>query len=321
MTKSNSRLERNLRALNALERDPSLEENPPSDGVITALRKALSSKNNHVVARAAQIVGNYEIEALTIDLAQAFERFMDNPTKRDPGCRAKLAIAESLYRLDYREECVFLTGIHHVQMEPTYGGKVDTAAALRGMCALGLVRMNYPDVMVELAQLLADPESDARIAAARALAYAHQEASFSLLHFKILVGDPHPQVLCECFTALLKLAPKASLPFVAHYLNDEDNAVCEAAALALGETRPPGAFEVLRQAWEKTLDSALKRTELLALAMLRDKQALDFLLSLVAEASLPNARAALTALDMYQHDAKLWERVEACLDARPELER
>ena len=32
----------------------------------------------------------------------------------------------------------------------------DTAAELRGLCALGLVRMAYPDVMVELVDLLAN---------------------------------------------------------------------------------------------------------------------------------------------------------------------
>ncbi|WP_225852694.1 hypothetical protein, partial [Haemophilus parainfluenzae] len=90
-------------------------------------------------------------------------------------------------------------------------------AKLRGTCALGLVRMNYPMVMVELADLLADPEPEARIAAARAVAYSEQEWGIALLRLRMKVGDT-PTVLGECLAALLQLAPADSLALARSFL-------------------------------------------------------------------------------------------------------
>ena len=59
---------------------------------------------------------------------------------------------------------------------------MDTAAELRGVCALGLVRMGYRDVLVELADLLMDPEAQARMMAARSLAHAMHHRSLHLWH-------------------------------------------------------------------------------------------------------------------------------------------
>ena len=207
-----------------------------------------------------------------------------------------------------------------MQLEPGYGGKEDTAARLRGVCAMGLVQARYPEVMVELAHLLADRVLDARIAAVRAIVYAHQEAGEPLLRFKVLVGDDDHRVLYECFGALLKLAPESSLPFVAGFLWNERPAVAESAALALGESRLAEAFEFLKAAWEKTLDPALRRAELLSIAMLRHGQAIEFLLSLVADGTPAGAREALAALEMYRHDEELWRRVRRLADERDDVE-
>lgn len=307
-------LEERLAELNALRADPT------SSPALKKLRKALVSKTNHLVAGAAQIVGEFEIERLESDLVLAFERFMDNPSKTDVNCEAKTAVAEALYKIGNDQEDVFLRGIRHVQLEPGYGGREDTAARLRVVCAMGLVRMNYPQVMIELARLLADPMLDARIGAVRAIAYTQQDAGVPLLRFKALIGDEDTRVLYECFAALLRLTPKASLPFVASFLDDDDMAICEAATMALGESRLPEAFDVLKMGWEKALDPALCRTTLLAIAMLRHKEAIDFLLSLVADASPTHARDALTALEMYQRDEQLWRRIQQLVDARDDID-
>ncbi|MDX2239271.1 MAG: hypothetical protein NW224_01195 [Leptolyngbyaceae cyanobacterium bins.302] len=118
------------------------------------------------------MISQFEIPSFIPELVSACDRFLVNAKESDPGCRAKQAISEALYRLQYSDKAPFLKGIRHVQAEPVWGGKVDTAPTLRGTCALGLVRMNYPLVMVELRDLLADPEPEARIGAARAIAYA-----------------------------------------------------------------------------------------------------------------------------------------------------
>ncbi|MCU0521651.1 MAG: hypothetical protein MUF84_13280, partial [Anaerolineae bacterium] len=126
------RLEDQLAALTALRSEPTSQETR------AALRKALALRNSPAVARAADFVGEFLLSELEPDLAQTFERLMVNPTKTDPGCAAKTAIVEALYRLEaYRPE-TYLAGIGHVQMEPVWGGREDTAAKLRGMSALGL---------------------------------------------------------------------------------------------------------------------------------------------------------------------------------------
>lgn len=301
------RLEDRLAALEDLRLAPTSEES------LSALRAALTTKTNHVVARAAEIAGDYQLLSLEPDLVEAFERFMVNGQKTDPGCAAKTAIVDALYRMESHQPDVYLKGIGHVQLEPVYGGREDTAAKLRGTSALALVRTNHPNVMLQLAQLLADPESDARIAAARAIGYAGNiEAGEPLLRYKALVGDGHPQVLCDCFGALLQLTPDASLSFVASFLHRDNLAVAEAAAVALGESQLVQAFPFLEAAWEDALDAELRQTLLLAIALLRHERPLSFLLGLLGK---PGAAAdhALAALRMYRTEPRIWEQVETAL--------
>jgi HEAT repeat protein len=250
------------------------------------------------------------------DLTAAFERFMVKPVETDANCQAKFRIAETLYRLSYSEEALFLQGIRHVQMEPVWGGKQDTAVSLRGICALGLVRMHYSDVLVELADLLADPEAPARVAAARAISYSENSQGVPLLRLKVRMGDPEPQVLSECFTALLKLAPVQSLSLISGFLNSPKEQLQEIAALSLGESRLQEAFPILQRWWETTVYAELRKTGLLAIALLRQDDALEFLLTLIAEAMSQDAKDAIVALSMYQSDESLWQRVCQTVDMR-----
>jgi HEAT repeat protein len=304
------KLEDQLTALSALRGLPASAE------TVTELRRAAASRSSHVVATAAEIMTELELADPESDLVQAFVRFMQNPAKTDPGCRAKTAIVNALARLESAAEDVFLQGIHHVQMEPVWGGQIDTAAPLRGACALALVGMRYRHAMLELAHLLADSESDARIAAARALAYAGDPASVPLLRYKALTGDTHAGVLYECLLALLKLDAETSLPFVAGFLTNDDPGIAESAALALGESRQEGAFAVLRDAWENTFDAEFRRTMLLALATLRTESALDYLFDIICNEARVHADAALEALQMYRRDETVWRKVEKALADR-----
>jgi len=303
-------LEDQLAALHALRTAPITAD------TLAQLRQALTNHNSHVVATVAEIAGEAELADLEPDLAAAFAALMRNPAKTDPGCRAKTAIANALRACECPAEAVFLQGVRHVQMEPVWGGQVDTAAPVRGACALGLVAMRSRHALLELAHLLADPEPDARIAAARALAYSTDPAGIPLLHFKILTGDTHAAALYECFLALLKLDVDTSLAFVAEYLKNADPAIAESAALALGESRQESAFAVLRDAWEDTFDAERRRTLLLALATLRSEPALDYLLDIVRHEARVYADAALQALRMYQRDETIWRRVEKALAER-----
>ena len=286
-----------------------IRQEPMSAVNLATVRAVLKGKSSHAVAKAAEVVAELEINDLKDELTSAFERLLIDPVKADPTCAAKTAIADALYRMGADEPMIFLRGIRHVQMEPVWGGKADTATTLRGICALGLVRANYRDAMAELADLLADPEARARADAARAIAYSEDDHGVPLLRLKALTGDADPTVITECLTALLQLSPQPSLPFVARFLDRDDTALQEAAALALGASRLAEAFPILRDWWQRTRNQSVRRTALLALAMLKRDQSLDFLTDLIATAEGPTARDAIAALGLYRHDSALVERV------------
>ncbi len=133
-----------------------------------------------------------------------------------------------------------------------------------------------------------------------------------MLRYKALIGDSHPQVVCECFTALLKLDAEPALAFVAGFLQHDERAIQEAAAVALGESHQVQAFPFLEAAWEDAVDGEMRKTLLVAIALLRQERALDFLISLMLEGGNRGAEA-LSALSMYQSDERIWERIERSL--------
>ncbi|MCU0568081.1 MAG: HEAT repeat domain-containing protein [Oculatellaceae cyanobacterium Prado106] len=290
-----------------------VREDPTSDAGMKVLGQILKSKSAIAIAQAAKVIGDAEIRSLIPDLVACFPQFMSRPAETDPGCNAKRRIAEALYRMEYADETLFLQGIHHVQPEPVWGGTTDTAPGLRGMCALGLVRLHYPQVMTELADLLADPEPEARIGAVRAIAYTSDPQAVPLLRFKVHTGDIDSQVMSECFIALLQLAPQASLPFVGRFLNGASAEIAEMAALAIGESRLPEAFSILHHGWEHCRPTELRKAFLFAIAMLRQDAAFDFLLDLVQSGKPMDRDGAIAALQIYQYDEALWQRVEQAM--------
>lgn len=292
-----------------------IREMPASEEVIVALRQILQSKHAVAIAQAAKIVREDHLEQLIPDLVAAFERLMQKPETTDPNCMGKKAIADALYRMDYREAALFLQGIRHVQMEPVWGGRADTAPGLRGICALGLVRMNYPDVMVELADLLADAEPEARIGAVRAMTYSENPQAVPLLRLKVRLGD-EPGILSECFAALLRLAPDQSLSLVASFLGSANPQVEEMAALALGESRLPEVLPMLQSWWKRTRDPELRQTGLLAISMLRQDPAIEFLLTLISDGNDQDAEAAVAALRIYQDEQELSNRIQQRIEQR-----
>jgi hypothetical protein len=218
--------------------------------------------------------------------------------------------------MDHPASQVYLAGIRHVQMEASFGPKVDAAAALRGLCAQGLARMSHPDALLECVTLLADSETAARAGAVRAISETGQPAGVLLLRFKALIGDKEEEVLAECFAGLLRLAPAESLEFVASFLNSASEEIAERAALALGESRLAAAFSLLQEAWEHAAKVTLRRTLLLAMAMLRQDEAVEFLLTRLAEDGEKSALDALAALSLYGRDDSVRSGIQEILEKR-----
>jgi len=292
-----------------LDRLAELRGQPPSPEGRAEVAKYLASKMNLVAAKAARIAGEWQLADLTPELVAAFERFMVKPETTDKRCAAKIEILKALCKLEYSSPSVFRRGLRHIQMEPTWGGSVDTAAEVRALGAMGLAQTDYPEALEEIVPLLLDSERDARIGAVRAVAVSGLPGGALLLRLKALSGD-EPEVLGECFAALLRAEPAKSLEFVANFLEHREEAVAEAAALALGDSRLESAFVPLRDAIRKVTARPLRRTLLLAVALLRRENAIDYLLDLVQNGEGQTSTDAEAALAMYEKDPNLRERLD-----------
>src|SRR5262249_2217408 len=261
-----------------LARLRALRAEPVTPALVAELRDLLADKSNFVVAGAAEIVGERMLADLAPEMVAAFERFLIDPAETDKTCRAKIAITEALNKIEYDREEVFRAGLRPVQMEPRWGGSDDTAPPLRGAAAFALVRTRPRDLVVLLADLLADPEKVARSAAARALGASGLVAAIPLLRFKARVGDAEPDVIAECLNTLMAAEPEESLPFVGEFLQSPVEEVAEGAALALGESRRAEALEILKGHWPPARGDSLRNVLLLAISITRLPAALDFLM-------------------------------------------
>jgi HEAT repeat protein len=277
------------------------------------LRKHLASKSSPIVARAAQIIARIEDHDFGPELIQAFHRFLIDPTKTDKGCLAKCAVVKALLVADCDDEELFRKGVRHIQLEPTWGGRADTAAQLRALCGLGLVQVGSRAAMDELAALLADEESDARIGAAAALGHCGPTAT-PLLRFKLLSGDNEAAVLAECLTSLMKVAPSDSFQFVSSFVDLEYPFLYEHAALTLAESRLPGVFELLKNKWTATFDREFKKSLLLPMAITRSEEAREFLISVIESGELGMATAAIAAMRIFAGDDSLRSRLERAIE-------
>jgi HEAT repeat protein len=305
-------LEQTLELLHRLRQSPREPES------VATLRAVIEGEGSHAVARAAAIVAQHGLAGLAGTLVAVFPRFLERPERSDPGCTAKTGIVEALRRLEQLEPGLYRQAAAHVQMEPVFGGRVDTAVDLRGTAALALAELGGSDVLVDLAHLLADPEPPVRISAARALAAYGRESAIPLLHLKALSGDAEPRVVSDCLLSLLRLAPAGELAFVASFLAKDDTRA-DAAAAALGESRLAEAVPVLAGWLDAAARRGLGRGAVLALATLRREPAIDVLLKAVRQGPPTLARDALAALASIADDGPLAVRAREAAAERPEL--
>jgi HEAT repeat protein len=283
----------------------------PRTEQLAALKTALADRHFLVVARAALLSSERLLHELIPDLVSAYSRFLTDAVKRDPRCKAKSAIARALVTLEARDIGFYQAGIGYRQLEPVWGGRADTATDLRCSCAMGLANSGHLRVVAELAGLLNDPEAAVRSGAARAISCGNPFEAEAVLRLKVQIGDTEPQVIGECFGALLAIAPEYSLPLVAAYLKDKDEALQEYAALALGESRRPEALKLLRDAWTDIVTPEGRGALIRAAALHRSEPAFEWLLEIIETGTPMLAAVAVEALSVYERNAKLIEQVNA----------
>jgi hypothetical protein len=231
----------------ALDRLAALKNAAGDPAVAAELTGFLKNRSNLVVAKAAKIAGQARARELVPELVGAFHRLMKDPAKLDKTCAATTEIAGALYEMDYAEPEIYLLGIHHVQMEGSFGPPVDAAAKLRAISALGLARTRHPAALDEIVSLLVDEWPEARIGAVRAMAVNGGPAGALLLKLKIL-----------------------------------------------------------------------RKTVLLAIAMIRSDAAIEFLLALLEECTPVMAKDVIAALAFFRSNEKVRSRVESVVARRNE---
>ena len=283
-----------------------------------ALSAALADPLARVVLAAANTIAEHEVDGCGAALVAAFARLLKaaEPATTDPQCRAKVGVLEALLSREAEAEReAYELGLHFVQQEPVWGATVDTAGAVRGLSLLGLVRTRHPDAAVHAALALEDPERATRAAAARALAEVVPEVALPLLRHKIEVGDAEPEVLGACFASFLAHSTDAGLGLATVLLARLDEPGQEAVLLALGESRQPGAFAVLRDYSGRATAVAF-----VAMALLRIEPATAHLLEVIAGQPVRAATHALKALAHFRHDPALCERIRRAASARKDAE-
>jgi HEAT repeat protein len=301
------KFEEQLSALDALRQQP-------PEVCIEPLRKALAHRNNFVVAKAADLVRQFELTKLTPELITAFDRFMlssdkDDPAESDPQCWAKNALSRALATFEYQDAAIFLRGMKHIQLEPVWGGSSDTAGTLRSTCALALVQCRSliePDLLTHLIELLGDKDKSVRAEAVRAIEQVGSPSAALLLRLRALLdfnlksrkpGQPpeeEPEVLGACYSAVLRIEGLRALAWLSRFLAAADDPAAE-AALAIAGTHSAQGFQILRDRFAQESDPWFCSVLLSAIALTRQDAAQEFLLDQVRTESR-DAEAAIEAM-------------------------
>lgn len=284
------------------------------------LRKALTHRNNFIVAKAAKLVAEYELFALLPDVLTAYDRFFADAAKTDPKCWAKNALVKALVKLEHREKDAYLRGLRHQQLEPVMGGKSDSAGALRGACAHALV--NCPGITdAGLLAILLDPFVDTdktvRMEAARAIGQVGGTSAALLLRLRILLGPmppekADPEVMGACFSSLLGIEGAPAVPLIAKYMEEGDDFSGE-AAFALAETRLPEALTALLARLRVGADEWFHSLLLSAVALTRLPEAADYLLTIIAE-DRRDAPRAIEAIARGAPQPELFDRLRKAVE-------
>ena len=262
---------------------------------VALIKKSLANRSNFIVSKAARLAQDNALADLLPDLLAAYNRFFTNAEKTDPQCWAKNALSRALAKLGCHDKDVFLRGLHHHQLEPTWGGRSDSAGTLRANCAHALVAcegLDNQQVVILLLDALVDEDKSVRLETVRAMAQLGVVAVPVLRLRAMIKSRPpeEPEVLGQCFSALLAIERDAAIPFVAEFLEAGDDSAGE-AAFALAETRSSAALAALLDRQKSFADEWFSGVLLSAIALTRLQEGIDFLLGMIEREEREAARA------------------------------
>lgn len=294
----------------------------PKESRTDPLRKALAHKNNFLAAKAADLTREFNLPDLVPDLLKAFDHFFENPEQSDPQCWAKNAISRTLAAFEFQEPDVYLRGMRHIQLEPVWGGRSDTAGTLRATCALALVQcrsLANDELLKHLIDLFADKDKTVRAEVARAIEQVGSPSASLLLRERAAIGNDEPEVLGACYSGILRLDGVSAIPWLTRFLATEDEAAGE-AALAIAGIHSPQAFEALQKSLADAHDPWFRSVLLSAIALTRHDGALEFLLDLVKTESM-DAEHAIEAIVRSMPAQEIMQRLEKLVAPNPRLAR
>jgi len=306
-----------LAALDALRQQVPAEATSP-------LRKALGHRNNYVVAKAADLAREFGLAELIPELLAAFDRFFSEPVKTDPQCWAKNGLSRALAAFEHQDAALFLRGIRHIQLEPVWGGRSDTAGTLRSTCALALVQcrsLSETDLLQHLLELLIDRDKTVRVEAVRAVEQIGSPASALLLRLRAVLGADEPEVLGACYGGILRIEGKSAIPWIARFLAPGDDPAAE-AALAIASDHSPESLRALHQRFvdDAPSDPWFRSVLLSAIALTRQPEATEFLVDLVRQETL-DSEHAIEAILRSGPSAELIQHLEQTVSGNPRLAR
>jgi len=298
-----------------------LREQTP-EACVEPLRKALENRNNFVVGKAADLLREFQLTQLIPSLLIAFDRFFADPVKTDPQCWAKKALSRALAAFEHQDAATFLRGMRHIQLEPVWGGRSDTAGTLRATCALALVQcrnLAEPDLLAHLVDLLGDKDKAVRAEVVRAIEQVGSPSASLLLRLKAVLGADEPEVLGACYSGILRIEGVGAIPWVSRFLAATDDPAAE-AALAIAGTHSSQGFAVLRECFAQEADPWFRTVLLSAIALTRQDAALEFLLDLVRTESL-QAESAIEAILRAMPSPEVTRRLEQLVAGNQRLAR
>jgi hypothetical protein len=212
--------------------------------------------------------------------------------------------------------------MYHIQLEPVWGGRSDTAGTLRATCALALVQcrsLTNDELLKHLIDLFADNDKTVRAEVVRAIEQVGSASAWLLLRERAAIGNDEPEVLGACHSGILRLEGVSAIPWISRFLAAGDDVAGE-AALAIAGTHCVQAFEALQKSLADARDPWFRSVLLSAIALTRQDAALEFLLDLVSSESI-DAEHSIEAVVRSMPSQEIMQRLERLVAANPRLAR